>query len=68
MIKQYKEYRYDILGEFKNVADGVIYEDWDIEGEFNDRLPYCWAIDFGFKDPDALVKVAVDQEQNVNVC
>ena len=62
MIKQYKEYRYDILGEFKNVAEGVIYEDW-IEGDFNDRIPYCYAIDFGFKDPDALVKVAVDQNK-----
>ena len=62
LIKQYKEYRYDILGGFKNVAEGVIYEDWE-EGEFNERLPFCYGLDFGFKDPDALVKVAVDRNK-----
>ena len=64
LIKQYKEYRFDILGGFKNTADGVIYEDW-IEGEFNERLPFCWGLDFGFDDPDALVKVAVDQNKKL---
>lgn len=62
LIKQYKEYKFDVLGGFKNVAEGVIYDDWE-EGDFNDRLPYCYAIDFGFKDPDALVKVAVDRNK-----
>ena len=64
LIKQYKEYRFDILGGFKNTADGVIYDDWE-EGEFNDRIPYCWGLDFGFDDPDALVKVAVDQNKKL---
>ena len=60
LIKQYKEYRFDILGGFKNVAEGIIYDDWE-EGDFNDRLPFCYGLDFGFDDPDALVKVAVDR-------
>lgn len=62
LIKDYKEYKFDILGGFKNVAEGVIYEDWE-EGEFNTRLPYVWGLDFGFNDPDALVKVCVDQNE-----
>ncbi len=64
LIKQYKEYRFDILGGFKNTADGVIYDDW-IDGEFNDRIPSCWGLDFGFDDPDALVKVAVDRNKKL---
>jgi|GEM_PF-527902 len=64
LIKQYKEYRFDILGGFKNTADGVIYDDW-IEGEFNDRLPYCWGLDFGSNDPDSLVKVSVDRNKKL---
>jgi phage terminase large subunit len=62
--KKWKQYKYEILGGFKEVADGVIYEDWDI-GEFNDSLPYCYGIDFGFSDPDALTKVAVDHGQKL---
>jgi phage terminase large subunit len=62
LVKKYKEYKFDILGGFREVADGVIYEDWEY-GEFNNSLPFCRGLDFGFDDPDALVKVAVDHKQ-----
>jgi phage terminase large subunit len=63
VIKKYKEYKYDILGGFRNKSEGVIYEDW-IEGDFDESLPFCYGLDFGFNDPNALVKVAVDINNN----
>ncbi len=57
--KDHDSYKYEILGGFKETAEGIIYDDWEI-GEFNQYLPSCFGIDFGFNDPDALVKVAID--------
>ena len=57
--KAWKKYKNVILGGFKDVADGVIYEDWDI-GEFNEDLLSCYGLDFGASDPNALTKIAVD--------
>lgn len=49
------------LGEYGQI-EGAIYTDWEV-GEFNDLLPYRFGLDFGFSsDPDALVKVAVDEK------
>jgi phage terminase large subunit len=59
--KNYKKYKHVVLGGFLDVAEGVIYEDWE-EGEFNDSLPYVYGLDFGSNDPDALTKVAVDKK------
>ena len=43
--------------------DGLIYTDWKT-GEFDDILPYRFGLDFGFSaDPDALVKIAVDEKR-----
>ncbi len=42
--------------------EGVIYPNWDY-GEFDNTLPYGFGLDFGFHpDPDAMVKVAIDQK------
>lgn len=60
--KLHKKYKHIVLGGFQSVADGVIYEDWEI-GAFNDSLPYNYGIDFGFNDPDAVAKVAVDHNE-----
>ncbi|PHR23568.1 MAG: hypothetical protein COA36_16690 [Desulfotalea sp.] len=57
--KAHDSYKYEILGGFKNTAEGVIYDDWEI-GDFNEDLPYCFGQDFGFNDPHANVKVAID--------
>lgn len=57
-----KEYYHTYIGGWLEKAEGVIYEDW-IEGEFDNTLPYCYGLDFGFNDPDALTKVAVNHAQ-----
>ena len=62
VIKNFKEYKYSVLGGFKDAAEGVIYEDWEI-GEFNDSLPYVHGLDFGSSDPDAITKVAIDHNE-----
>jgi len=62
--KHWRQYKFEILGGFKEVAEGVIYEDWGL-GAFNYNLPSCYGLDFGFDDPDALVRVAVDQRQKI---
>lgn len=41
--------------------EGVIFPNWDY-GEFDNSLPYGFGLDFGFHpDPDAMVKIAIDQ-------
>lgn len=55
----FEEYKYAILGGFREIAEGVIFE-YTI-GAFNDDLPYCFGLDFGWSDPDAMIKIAVDE-------
>ena len=44
------------------MLEGVIYPNWSY-GEFDTSLPYGFGLDFGFHpDPDAMVKVAVDEK------
>lgn len=52
------------LGEYGQV-EGAIYTDWSI-GQFDTLLPYRFGLDFGFSsDPDALVKIAVDEKKKI---
>jgi phage terminase large subunit len=48
------------LGELGQL-EGAILTNWKF-GEFDDTLPFGYGLDFGVKDPDALVKVAVDKK------
>ena len=57
--KKWSQYKFEILGGFKDVADGVIYEGWEI-GDFDESLNYVYGLDFGFDDPDALIKTAIN--------
>lgn len=41
--------------------EGAILTNWEY-GSFDESLPYGYGQDFGSKDPDAIVKVAVDKE------
>ncbi len=43
------------------MIEGTILTNWK-EGEFNDSLPYAFGLDFGVKDPDALIKCAIDKK------
>lgn len=46
------------LGEVGRL-EGAILQNW-IFGDFNTSIPYGYGLDFGVTDPDAMVKVAVD--------
>jgi len=39
--------------------ENSIYNNWEL-GEFDDTLPYFFGVDFGFRDPFTLLKVAYD--------
>ncbi len=53
----WKVYGLGLLG----TLEGAIFQNWEY-GEFDDSLPYCYGLDFGVKDPDGLIKVAVDRK------
>lgn len=44
--------------------EGAILTNWRY-GEFDNTLPYGFGLDFGFNDPDAMVKVAVDHKRKI---
>lgn len=49
------------MGELGKL-EGAIFTNWHY-GEFDESIPYGFGLDFGFNDPDALVKVAVDEKR-----
>ena len=52
------------LGEYGQI-EGAIYTEWSI-GPFDETLPYRFGLDFGFSnDPDALVKMAIDEKRKI---
>ena len=59
-----KKYEHRILGGWIERPDGVIFDNWEL-GKFNDSLPYAFGLDFGFVDPDAMIKVAIDEKRQL---
>lgn len=60
---QKTKYAYVVIGRWADIAEGVIFTDWE-EGEFDNSLPYLYGQDYGFSiDPTTLVKVAVDEKR-----
>jgi len=53
------KYRYNYKGELREKAFGVVFKNWSF-GNFDNSLPTVCGLDFGVTDPDALVRVAVD--------
>jgi phage terminase large subunit len=54
-------YYINYIGGWLDKAEGAVFESW-IEGEFDDTLPSCFGLDYGYNpDPLGLVKVAVDE-------
>ena len=49
------------LGEWGTI-EGTILPNWRF-GEFDNNLPAIFGLDFGVRDPDALVKVAIDKNE-----
>lgn len=56
------KYAHKIIGGWLSALEGVIYDNWK-EGRFDDTLPFVYGLDYGFTDPLALVKVAVDKNK-----
>lgn len=48
------------LGELGQL-EGTIFENWHF-GKFDESLPFGYAMDFGVRDPDTLVKCAIDHK------
>ena len=58
-------YYSNYIGGWLEKAEGVIFHNW-IEGKFNDMLPFCYGLDFGYNpDPLALVKVAINKRKRL---
>jgi phage terminase large subunit len=54
-------------GEYGQV-EGAIFNNWEI-GEFDRTLPTRCGLDFGFSnDPDALIRIAVDEKRKLIYC
>jgi len=51
------------LGELGRL-EGAIYQNWNI-GSFDNSLPFAYGLDFGVRDADALVKVAIDRSKKI---
>jgi len=51
------------LGEVGRL-EGAILQNWSY-GEFDETLPFGYGMDFGVKDPDAVVKCAVDKKNKI---
>ncbi|MFM7855426.1 MAG: phage terminase large subunit, partial [Flammeovirgaceae bacterium] len=64
LIYDWQDYKTTILGGFREVAEGVIYDNWEI-GEFDESLPYGYGLDFGSRDPDAMLKAAIDEKNRI---
>lgn len=51
------------LGELGKL-EGAIFQNWEY-GNFDTSLPYGFGLDFGYNDPDAMVKMAIDQKRKI---
>lgn len=57
------KFKFDIMGGWREKAEGVIYPDWSY-GKFDESISWYYGLDFGFKgDPDACVRVAIDHKR-----
>lgn len=54
------------LGLLGSLA-GAILTDWHY-GEWDKSLSYSYGLDFGFRDEDALVRVAIDRKRKIIYC
>lgn len=54
----WRVYGLGLLGKL----EGAIFTNWRY-GEFDNSIPYVYGLDFGFNDPDALLKVAINQKE-----
>ncbi len=60
-IRNWKYYKYTVLGGWKSSADGLVYEDWDTFKDFPETFDYrIYGCDFGFSnDPMTFVECVI---------
>jgi hypothetical protein len=51
------------LGELGRL-EGAIFPNWHY-GEFDTSLPVSYGLDFGFNDPDAMIRTAIDSKRKI---
>lgn len=62
----FPKYEQVVIGGWRQKPEGVVFESWKV-GEFNDRLPYVWGMDFGYAiDPTTLTKCAIETKDDEN--
>ena len=62
----FPKYEQVVIGGWRQKPEGVVFESWKA-GEFNDRLPYVWGMDFGYAiDPTTLTKCAIETKDDEN--
>ena len=61
ILKKYKYYKSTVLGGWLDNSEDCILTGWEF-GDFDDTLPFGFGLDFGSKDPDALIRVAADKK------
>ena len=61
-----QSYWWSVYGKGERAKrEGVIFQDWE-KGTFDASLPYYFGLDFGYvNDPDACVKVAIDDKRKI---
>jgi PBSX family phage terminase large subunit len=52
------------LGEYSDEDLGLIFNNWRY-GQFDESLQSAYGLDFGFQDPDAMTKVAIDRKNHI---
>lgn len=64
--KKNQSYWWSVYGQgIRAKREGVIFQNWE-RGEFDTSLPFHYGLDFGFvNDPDACVKVAIDDKRSI---
>ena len=60
------DYKYNILGAFREKAEGVIFTNWN-SGKFINYMDKVrvFGMDFGTDDPDTLVQVSIDKRSKI---
>lgn len=61
------DYEFNILGGFREKAEGVIFTNWKY-GEFDESLQFIYVMDFGVRDVDTLIKIAIDDRNKKIYC
>lgn len=59
VINEYWANKWRVYGlGLEGKIDGTIFQNW-YEGEFDETLPFGYCVDFGYKDPFTVTKVAI---------